>query len=402
MKIADLKNPYDDMEIITARSLQEIEKLRSAWQLMQSKERLPVPNADIDGYLAVVSSLKEVERPHVILMCRDHVPRAMILGRIEKLRIKCAIGYWNILNPRMRSLTIGYGGILGNPDEATCRAITRQLQSVLRNKEADVVFLNQLRTDLPLYQFLRTAPGFWCRKWICKDNIHRSMTIPRDIEDFYQRLSKKHRGNLRRAIKKLDHEYPDQVSMVKYCQEKEVEEAINIISQISSKTYQCALGVGFVDNDLMRGTLRANARHDRFCAYVLFIGGDPCAFQVMTFYKNTCFLLAIGFDPRWKQFGAGTVLFLKSLEDICKEHRVDCMDFYYGDADYKKSYGDKVWTEKTVYLFAPRFYPVCINIINSLMDRLSQSGKLIVSKVGLLNRIKKYWRDHLRKKMLKT
>ena len=54
---------------------------------------------------------------------------------------------------------------------------------------------------------------------------------------------------------------------------------INIASEISAKTYKHALNVGFRDDYLMRSLLTKAAKQNRLRAYVLYAGGEPCAFE---------------------------------------------------------------------------------------------------------------------------
>ncbi|GAF75893.1 unnamed protein product, partial [marine sediment metagenome] len=53
----------------------------------------------------------------------------------------------------------------------------------------------------------------------------------------------------------------------------------------------------------------------------------------------------------------------KMFEALCLEKNVDAIDFGFGDAQYKESFSDVSWMEASVYIFAPRLYPLVVNAL---------------------------------------
>jgi len=77
------------LEIVTIRSLEEIEEIRPIWERMQRNQAFPIINADVDRYLSVLKSQKGQNiRPHVILLNRDGHPEAMVIGHIGKHHLR--------------------------------------------------------------------------------------------------------------------------------------------------------------------------------------------------------------------------------------------------------------------------------------------------------------------------
>ncbi|MHC5086401.1 MAG: hypothetical protein ACYSN9_01140, partial [Planctomycetota bacterium] len=93
----------------------------------------------------------------------------------------------------------------------------------------------------------------------------------------------------------------------------------------------------------------------------------------------------------------GTALFLKILEQLCRDSSVDCIDFGYGDAAYKRRFGTKYWYESTVYMFAPRVRPVLVNSIQTAVRGFSIGMRWTARKVGIEGMIKQKWRRLLQK-----
>jgi len=396
MKAENWQDLGDGLEMTTARSIEEIENIRSIWRDMQTNEPSPVINADIDRYLSVIKVIVDVQ-PYIILMKQNHDPVMMVVGRIEKRKVKLNLGYKTLFNPTLRCLTVVYGGIIGQKENNLCTLLVRELIRVLRDGEVDIIFFNQLRTYSSLYQFVRKMPSLCCRDYFPKVEPHWNMSIPENMNAFYTARSKKHRKHLKQYLRKFEKEYPGQIRVALYTREDEVEKAIWAASTISARTYKYALGCGLMDNASTRILLTTAARKGWLRAYVLYIGDEPCAFRFALHYGRIYFADGIGFDPKWSKFRVGTLLFLKVLENLCRDDTVDCYDFGFGDAEYKSSYGSNQWSEGSLYIFAPRIYPVFINIMRIFFLALNESLKCILKKFGFIDWVKRHWRSLLQK-----
>ena len=146
--------------------------------------------------------------------------------------------------------------------------------------------------------------------------------------------------------------------------------------------------------------LKLAAKQGWLRAYVLFIGEEPSAFELALRYGKSYFGLYTGFDPKWKQFRVGTVLFLNFLESICGDPKVQTYalpicHFGFGDAEYKRLYSDRCWDESSVYVFAPRMYPFFVNALRNSAMCMNDGLEYIVSKVGAKGWIKRKWRNSM-------
>ncbi len=387
--------PADDGQVIVARNLEEIERIRPVWEQMQSDEPYPIINADIDRYLSIVKAKADEVEPYVMLMKRNGQPATMVIGSIENCQFNIKFGYKTIFSPSLKCLSIEYGGILGQKNNGVCAKAVSELMSTFRSHNVDVIFFNHLKTNLSLYHYARTMPGFACRGHFLKHEPHWVMDMPKSMDDFYQARTARHRNNLRRYIRRLEKQYLGQIEVITYRRKDDLDKAIKAASDISAKTYQYALGSGFVDKLLVRNMLTTAARRDWLRFSVLFVDHQPCAFQAGTRYDANYFMEQIGFDPKWKDFQVGTVLFLKVLENICDDAEIELLDFGFGDAEYKKSYGTRCWEEASVYIFAPRFRPAAVNLLQSISRGASLGCGAILDKMGVLAYAKRRWRNLL-------
>ncbi|MBN2020386.1 MAG: GNAT family N-acetyltransferase [Sedimentisphaerales bacterium] len=384
----------DGVEVI--RDIKGVESIRPLWEQMHQSSAFHVINGDIDRYISVIRGLGNQAKPYVLIIRAGGKPRAILVGRIEKHRLKIKFGYKSIFEPTLSALAVEYGGILGEMTEELSAFLLSELQKKLKEKEFDVFFFNHLRTDSVLYGLSKSKPGFLCRTHFPKIEIHRNMIVPDSMDSFYAARSKKHRGNLKRILRDIDSAYPGKIRVATYKGGEDLEKGIAAAAQISRMTYQHALAAGFEDNELTRVLTATAAGKGWVRLSVLYVGEKPCSFQLGLVYNRTYFMSQIGFDPEFRNYSVGVVLFLKVLEQLCADSSVELIDFGFGDADYKSRFGSDSWEEASLYIFAPRLRTVFVNAVQTLMASISITAEVILRKTGLLRLVKRRWRDVLR------
>jgi hypothetical protein len=398
MKSENSRMHTANWNVVTLRDIEGIEKIRSLWEQMQSSEPSPAPNADIDRYLSCLNTTGVAAKPHVILFERDCRPAAMVIGRLEKYQIKLKFGYLSLPCPSSGCLRVVYGGVLGRPDADLCSFMVDELIRQLQQRQFDIISFNHLKTGTPFYQAVQTMPGLLTRDHCPTINEHWRMVVPDKIEQFYSARSHGHRHNLRRAIKKFDEECYGKSKIINYSSKSDVDDFIKVAADISSKTYQNALGAGLVNDENTRCRLVEEAAKGWFRGHVLFSGDVPCAFQLALQYGRTYYMENIGYDPALSSYKPGLILFLKVLESLCAESSTDMIDFYFGDAEYKQRYGTEHWPEAWIHVFATRPCQVMINTMRSSTAGVNAGLKYAVNMLGSADRIKQKWRSLLQVK----
>ena len=398
MKTESDAKTCDEWEIKVAKSLEEVEAVREIWEQMQRSESVPVLNADIDRYLSVVKSMKEEVQPYVIVLYYDGNPKAMMIGRIERRRITCRVGYTTIFKPSLRCLTVVYGGILGQPSDQISARLVQELVDTLKRGDVDVVFLNHLHIDSHLCRLSRAMPHFLCRDYFPVVEDHWQTYVPETAEEFYVSIRRKRKKEWKRLSRRLEDAAGGPLKLECYDNINQVEHFIEVASKISAMTYKKALNAGFSDSSHIRSILTQVAKRDRWRAYVLYAGQVPCAFETGIVYGRVYFAEAIGYSPEWSNFSPGTILFVKVLEDLSQNTPVEMFDYGFGSAGYKERFGTKSWPEASVYIFAPRLYPVIINVLRSSVRSLNAALQYVVQKIGSVGWIKRQWRNSLQAK----
>ena len=228
MKTESDAKTCDEWEIKVAKSLEEIEAVREIWEQMQRNESMPVLNADIDRYLSVVESLKEEVQPYVIVLYYDSNPKAMVIGRIERQRITCRIGYMTIFKPSLRCLSIVYGGILGRTSEQISARLVQELINTLKQGDVEVVFLNHLRIDSHLCRLSRAMPRFLCQDHFPVVEDHWQTYVPETSEEFYASIRRKRKKEWKRLNGRLEDSAGGPLKVECYNKVNQVEHFIDI------------------------------------------------------------------------------------------------------------------------------------------------------------------------------
>ncbi len=387
-----------DLKIETITSLEGVESIRQDWVRLQDSCAETTPNADIDGYLANLEFCGEEESPYIVAIKAKNKLQTLVVGRLSSGKIKCTIGYKKIWEPSIKKIVFVYGGVLGDPGENEFDFLLRHLRMALASGTADVVTFNHIHSESNLYKYLRRKVRGLERGRPWLTNVHWNMEIPRNVEEFYGRLSTKHRHEIRRQMRRLTDNLRGKWYVKSYEQESDVSRLSKDAGFVSRKTYQFAMGVSFVDNEKYRKLLASRARLGWLKAHVLYCKNVPSAFQIGIQYRNTLHLNYIGYDSQWRRFSLGTLLFVKVLEELCNSNSIEQIDFGFGHADYKRSYCTCSWPEVTVYLFSRRFKPQTINLIRGTCSGISALGEFAMRRMGFLSKVKTRWRQRIRGK----
>jgi hypothetical protein len=345
-----------------------------------------------------MESLGESAQPYILVLYDNNDPKAIVIGRIETKQITCRVGYATLFKPSLRCYTIVHGGILGNPSVQTSLRILKELSDTLKRGDIDTVFFNQLQLDSHVYRLTKKKPGFLSRNYSPVVEPHWQTRLPGSVEAFYKGMSGSRKRYVRRYTRALEKAGSGTVEVVCYRSEDKLDDVIKIASEMTAKTYKHALNIGFRDDSLTRSLLTRAAKQGQLRAYVLYVNGKPCAFEYGIEYGNIFFPEHIGYDPFFRSCSPGTILFIKVVEDLIENSDVRVFDYGFGAAAYKERFGTESWPEASVYIFAPRLYPVIVNMLRSTVGMVNATLHYIMHKLGSVGWLKRQWRNFLQTK----
>ena len=367
----------------------ELRQLGPYWESLNTQ-----PNAEPGFFQLINESRGPSVRPFVMTVEGVDGPAGLAVGRIEQVSLTCRVGYKTVRLADANQLSIIHGGLLGHAAESGAELVFTALRRCLRQGKFDLVFLNNLDTRCRLFSLATRSPGWLCKDHLVAPQLHWKASLPENQAEFLKRLNKKHRYWVRRLEKLVEADFPGQVSFVNLSRPADLARALNDVEQVAAKTYQRQLGSGF-RNDL-EGARRMEfeSRNGWLRAYVLYLRGQPAAFWIGRLYKNVFFSDSTGYDPAFRDYELGTIVFIRMIDELCREG-VRSLDFGLGDAMYKQRFGDESWSEAAVRIFAPRLRMAALNAAQTCIELPVLAARSLLRRTDLQQRLKTLWRKRL-------
>jgi CelD/BcsL family acetyltransferase involved in cellulose biosynthesis len=378
------------MNVAVARTIEDLEGLRAAWSAMQGD----AVTADIDYYLELLRHGQSVQRPHVVLFERNGRQAGMVVARLETVRLVSKIGYKTVFRPRVRALRVAYGGLLGEASGELAPDAVAELMAALRRGEADVVLFPNLRTDGAAFAEATTRPPFLLRQHVFDVKVHRRLRLPESFDAFLGSLSRRTREGVRRSERRLLRVHGDEISVRSLDGPDDVDAFFAAARPVAEATYQGRLGVAVSGGELELALTRLAAERGWFRARVLYLGERPIAFWHGYVCRGVFQTHVPGFLPAYRELNVGTYLLLRLLEDLCADPSVEVLDFGFGDAEYKRRFGDEAWEEADVAVFAPSLTGVRVNAVRTVVVAGNRLGRRALGS-GLVGRTKRAWRTRM-------
>ncbi len=92
--------------------------------------------------------------PYIVLILLHKKPEAMIVGIVEKKRIKVTVSYKKLSGPKLRVLTIIPERILGKENFVCSNIFIAELVALLNRKEIDLVDFEYVNIDSQLFNLV--------------------------------------------------------------------------------------------------------------------------------------------------------------------------------------------------------------------------------------------------------
>jgi hypothetical protein len=382
-----IQSHYKECKIKEHIGMEMLEPLRPVWEQWQNH-----PNADFDFYATVIKSRPNVVSPVAFTVFDENAPVALAVCRLEKAKLPLSFGYMEIPGIKMLQLTVVYGGIMGTWDEIKAKLFLDHLRDWMRRDRVDAVHFTAMRHDHPIYDAVHKFTPSLLRNFVLKNNPHWWTDIPGSEEVCPIKMKGRHRTQLKNKERKLSDYCGGNTLAKRYQASEEVASFCTDAEKIAQTTYLRGLGKGFYDNEEMRNRLDLAARRGWMRGYILYANGRPCAFWLGTMYQTVLYLDYTGYDSELKEFTPGHILFLKMIEQLRETEEIHGIDFGFGDADYKKRFGDRNWEESDLYLFNATPSMVLANCALKATEFARSVAEKAMKRLSLFASIKKQWR----------
>ncbi len=377
------------MKIGIIKTFPELETLRAYWEKWQFH-----PNNDFDQFKMICQLRSEVECPCVTVIENNGEPLALLAGRLERTQFAPSIGYLKPVRLSAKVITVIHQGLLGPLDEQSAMKIVQYLWSLLGSGEADAIEFHYLSEGSTLLQAL-TMYG---SRWFCEKkprwSVHWEMALPAEGRFIELKVRSKHRSSIRKKLRELESAFPGRVSWRWVSSFDDIPELCTRLEELATRTYQRGLGSGFIDGTEYRERFVLFARRGQLRVQLLEIDGRIRAFWFGFVYDNVFHLSETGYDPDLRRYEVGTLIFIRIADELIGEG-VRKLDFGLGDALYKRRFGDQSWQEATIWLFAPTGKGIVLRTILRLSLMLDSTGRRILQRIRLVDRLKTVWRRNL-------
>jgi len=388
MKVNDLDNPSWQFSI--ASTVEEVEQLRNFWE-----KECGHPNYDIDFFLAVINSRKEIVRPFVIILYENEQPKSGLVGRIEDIELRLSIGYKVLFKPKARSLTLVYPSIIGNDSAMYIKALFKELILTIKKNEVDIICLNSINVDSELYRLATSSLSFFNRDNFPETSLHWRGSLGASYDDFCKSKSKNTRHNLKRYSLLLEKNYPDRVRVENFNSVDKIDQFFKDTKRIADLTYQRGIGTGFDDTKEMRNLVKLSIEKGWFIGNIIYVDNNPCAFWNGIIYKNIFYTWTTGYNPGFSKDHPGMYALVKILQKVHEIKTARDIDFGFGDAKYKRDLVDQSWNEASMYIFPLKIKSIYLNIIIMIFKCISLAGSSFLKKTKLWDKVRKKWRNKL-------
>jgi hypothetical protein len=365
----------------------ELEELRDAWSAWCNH-----PDADLDFFSIHLRHTRGVVRPHVMVVYRNGRPDCMLIGWLHHGPVAFKVGSVVLFRSDVRMLRFPAGGFLGNQSRGNAQFLVREIIRSLRNHEAQAVEFSQLKVDSPLYNIAKREPNVFCREHFTPVQTRRYLSLSGSFDEFLRGRSPKRRQEFRKLAKMLVRDFPGKVRFQSVRSECDVEDFARKADTISRKTYQRALGAGFVNDLAMQEMLRAAARKAALRARLLYVGDNPVAFAGGIISNKTLYGTFTGYDPGLKKYRPGFQTLIRLIQDSF-ESSGDLLRFDAGcgDVPYKRVLFDSSWKEGSVWIFAPSATGLRLHVLKVVSTFLHSLAMGLLTRSRHLQKVKKMW-----------
>jgi len=368
------------------RSVEEVESLRADWVSLVGD----CVHTDPDYFLWSLREEPHVLRPHILAIEREGRVEGIVVARIADAPLPCKLGHSTVYAPTVRALCVLREGWLGRADAYTAEVVLDELLAALDRREADVVLFRQLEQGSVLHRAALARSTFATRRQhAARTDVRWQIELQPTLEEYLASVSSSTRKGVRRTSSRLERELGDRLSVRVFSDTPDLDVFLDDIEAVAGRTYQRRLGVGYVGDDRQRTRLKLLAAHGWLRGYVLYLDGQPIAFELGELYGGRFHSVAGAYDPDHAHERVGAYLLLEAIEELGSRH-VSLLDFGFGDAEYKGKLAHRRSEEGDLVIYARRVRPIWIKFVRTALLEISVAVTTGLARLALLERIK-HW-----------
>lgn len=386
------------MSIQVARSSEEVDALRPAWSELQND----FVTSDVDFFLTYCRHTPNVVRPHVVLLEEQGKPAGLVVARLEDVRLPAKLAHKVVLNSRFRALTIVYGGLMSGDDPQLAARLLQAVRQSLADDPVDLFRARMLPLGSPQHTAATGGSPALLRQRFTTRMPHWRSAVPGSLDEFLAARSRRRRESVRRYARRLEKTYGDDARVEVVRGRDGLDRLFADSKLIHRETYQHILGVGFSDETVQRSLAELGADRGWFRGYMLYLRDQPVAFWHGNAYRGIYGIGATGFDPAFSDDRPGTYLLMRVVGDLCADEGVHTLDFGFGDAEYKRHFGDGFVEEEDVVVFARKPRTLAVNALQTTLGGATAVARSAAARTGSLANLRRRRRAGVSTGLLRT
>ena len=376
------------LTVRVARTDQEIAELRPFWG--EASDRLE----NAPEYFELISACRDtIETPYLIAVEDGSGPVALLLCRIEQIRLTSRFAYFRLGNFPLRSLTAVYNGLVGRADAEVLELMAGAIAGALDDGTAEVANIRYVRERSLLDTALTNLAIPTRRRSFGPVEVHRALDISGSYDDVINLRSSSTRKRLRRYARSIEGTDGFRLDVI--------DDATNLpavmddLETVAAKTYQRAMNSGFFHNEEWARVMQMGFERGWFRLWIAYADGKPVSYAGGFTYRGVFYSYLKGYDPDYAQLSIGTYLLLRMISDLIDAGDAKMVDYGFGDAEYKRSYSTESWSERTHMLFAPSFKGERVAMTIKTVNSLSETAKSVARRLNIEQRAKTLLRRNM-------
>ncbi len=292
---------------------------------------------------------------YAVALCRD---QAGALTGLAPIVMHPFVLKYDVWNRQLARTTLRAASVLGGEPIVPGDACIHRdfLDGIFRGRpDCDCIYLESVPTDGAFWQYLH-GEGRATRQYVAylPQGVRPwiGIDLKGTFDHYVKHISSTSRYKIRKHLRDLREHGGGSLECQRIDSEEQVDDFLEAAAQASQGSWkQQVLGARVVNSTRQRERLRFLARHGILRSYLLRCGKQACAFVIGYQYRNVYHYAEVGYDEALARLTPGNGLLYLLIEDLYKHDRPSLLTFGTGDAEYKRRFGNRVWTDATVILF---------------------------------------------------
>ncbi|PHS14107.1 MAG: hypothetical protein COA78_06095 [Blastopirellula sp.] len=331
-----------------------------------------------DGYLTYSWEEKNTHSTSSMILKRKTIRLPLLFSRSLSVRIQGA----RVVGNQVLGIHQDF-----NPADFRNRVAYLLQQDLL---PCDALLMEALSTQSPLYSSLianQKTSDFDVIK-LGSFQTHHKIKTCKTSSDYWSKFSSKTRYNFRRMCKRLTHDM--------HCIEatNEVGTFLHTAYNISQRSWQIKkIGPRISVDKATISYFQSIAKLGALRCYQLNHLGRPIAFMIGTQWQGVFQLEEVGYDQSYAQYSPGTVLLIRSLNDMFERNCPETIDFGFGDAKYKQLFGNDRSKSVNLLAVSNKFWIRQATHLHKMSSKMNSCLRDLLRVTGLSNKLRQLYRS---------